>query len=161
MIRRPPRSTRTATLFPYTTLFRSGPARGSDGEGASLRRLGPRDACGGRGAWRHRLYVGIWAGLLVPSCRLRPRLARQPGRTSRARRGAGGIGYTWEYGLGYWFRRAVFDRARSEEHTSELPSLVRLSYAVFCLNKKTEHQYIIRYIYADHVSKLQIRKLVN
>src|SRR3546814_20311063 len=91
MIRRPPRSTRTATLFPYTTLFRSGPARGSDGEGASLRRLCPRDACGGRGAWRHRLYVGIWAGLLVPSCRLRPRLARQPGRTSRASRGAGGL----------------------------------------------------------------------
>src|SRR3546814_1002414 len=75
MIRRPPRSTRTDTLFPYTTLFRSDPY--------------PPDA----GA--------IW---------------RPP-----AGRGAAG---------------AVGLDARSEEHTSELQSLMRISYAVFCLKKK-------------------------
>src|SRR3546814_3075090 len=94
MIRRPPRSTRTDTLFPYTTLFRSRPR----GRG--------RSAQGGR----------------YPACGLAQ-------RTARARRGA---------------RRA--DRAaqgctgrahrRSEEHTSELQSLMRISYAVFCLKKK-------------------------
>src|SRR3546814_2094368 len=80
MIRRPPRSTRTDTLFPYTTLFRS------------------RAPC---------------------SCKARAAPARilPPNRfTSRA--------------------RAATDRSRSEEHTSELQSLMRISYAVFCLKKK-------------------------
>src|SRR3546814_1343662 len=85
MIRRPPRSTRTDTLFPYTTLFRS-PSR--DG---SLRADVPL-----RGAHRRA-----------------PRPDPQgDGRTRRRR------------------------RARSEEHTSELQSLMRISYAVFCLKKK-------------------------
>src|SRR3546814_11536115 len=74
MIRRPPRSTRTDTLFPYTTLFRSVPWR-------SLGRSPP------------------WSRLLRAS---------YGGRS----------------------------RARSEEHTSELQSLMRISYAVFCLKKK-------------------------
>src|SRR3546814_3556338 len=76
MIRRPPRSTRTDTLFPYTTLFRSASA--------------PRDR-------RHR--------------------ERAPfsNRSGRAR-----------------------EKGRSEEHTSELQSLMRISYAVFCLKKKTQ-----------------------
>src|SRR3546814_2777319 len=81
MIRRPPRSTRTDTLFPYTTLFRS-----------------------------------------------------------RARRAAGRTGLGWTA----WPRRAASSRRcsdgsavmRSEEHTSELQSLMRISYAVFCLKKK-------------------------
>src|SRR3546814_6359899 len=71
MIRRPPRSTRTDTLFPYTTLFRS----------ADRRWRCPGSACCGTG------------------CRARP-------------------------------------GSRSEEHTSELQSLMRISYAVFCLKKK-------------------------
>src|SRR3546814_5669348 len=75
MIRRPPRSTRTDTLFPYTTLFRSGGVAQGRG-GRALDRPGPNLA-------RHR----------------RP---------------------SW----------------RSEEHTSELQSLMRISYAVFCLKKK-------------------------
>src|SRR3546814_3196983 len=81
MIRRPPRSTRTDTLFPYTTLFRSGSHAGRNGSRQHVER-------------------------------------------------AGGI------------RRAVAGPAstssldRSEEHTSELQSLMRISYAVFCLKKK-------------------------
>src|SRR3546814_9647975 len=74
MIRRPPRSTRTDTLFPYTTLFRS-------------RR-----------------------------CRDRPRRCSKPATGSSSHR----------------------TTSRSEEHTSELQSLMRISYAVFCLKKKTK-----------------------
>src|SRR3546814_5996062 len=72
MIRRPPRSTRTDTLFPYTTLFRSGPRRSSCSPWCARSRRRRESAC-----------------------------------------------------------------ARSEEHTSELQSLMRISYAVFCLKKKT------------------------
>src|SRR3546814_1337096 len=85
MIRRPPRSTRTDTLFPYTTLFRSGqihdrhPAQGEVGH----RRQQP--------AMHDAGAVAVHGGLL-----------------------------------------------RSEEHTSELQSLMRISYAVFCLKKKKQ-----------------------
>src|SRR3546814_5384221 len=87
MIRRPPRSTRTDTLFPYTTLFRSG---------------------------RGDLVAGTRRPAGVP----RPAL----GRLCRLR-GAERI------------RPALL---RSEEHTSELQSLMRISYAVFCLKKKKQ-----------------------
>src|SRR3546814_10074410 len=87
MLRRPPRSTRTDTLFPYTTLFRS----------LVRTRRCPRRS-GGTGH-----DVGGW---------IRPgRGWRRPGR-----------------------RR----RTRSEEHTSELQSLLRISYAVFCLKKNNK-----------------------
>src|SRR3546814_2901708 len=92
MIRRPPRSTRTDTLFPYTTLFRS---------------LGNR--------------VRRW------------RLAakRSAGSGTRAAMAVTGYGRDtarpWLCTLG---------QSRSEEHTSELQSLMRISYAVFCLKKK-------------------------
>src|SRR3546814_7379601 len=89
MIRRPPRSTRTDTLFPYTTLFRS-----------AGRRRGTGQAAHGLGGAGDRL------------CKLQP-------RELRARCEAAGRG-----------------RLRSEEHTSELQSLMRISYAVFCLKKK-------------------------
>src|SRR3546814_1150947 len=82
MIRRPPRSTRTDTLFPYTTLFRSG--------------LGCR-------------YPG----------------GERPGLYPRAEQAAGEAGKDRPGG-----------DERSEEHTSELQSLMRISYAVFCLKKK-------------------------
>src|SRR3546814_3757375 len=96
MIRRPPRSTRTDTLFPYTTLFRS---------------AGAADAT---------------ARLLLP-----PRIAGRPhGNRSRLRRlQAAAGGQPRRPG-----RRTLL--ARSEEHTSELQSLMRISYAVFCLKKK-------------------------
>src|SRR3546814_3185091 len=88
MIRRPPISTRTDTLFPYTTLFRS---------------TRPRAAGGGR------------AG------------ASARGGT---RAQADSRGHLGRHGI-------QFNRfARSEEHTSELQSLMRISYAVFCLKKK-------------------------
>src|SRR3546814_1171158 len=82
MIRRPPRSTRTDTLFPYTTLFRSLPPEAliyKEDDGAS----------------GHKSLLAV-LGI------------------------AGASGYVW----------------RSEEHTSELQSLMRISYAVFCLKKK-------------------------
>src|SRR3546814_2293184 len=90
MIRRPPRSTRTDTLFPYTTLFRS------------ARRDGP-------------------AGVCFPDAQ--PRF--QMDGPVRDRR---------EHDPAHIVPRPI--KARSEEHTSELQSLMRISYAVFCLKKK-------------------------
>src|SRR3546814_3386170 len=86
MIRRPPRSTRTDTLFPYTTLFRSAEAPASPSRGFRQPLLPRAD----RGAPCRRRY---------PACGTPPAV-------------------------------------RSEEHTSELQSLMRNSYAVFCLKKK-------------------------
>src|SRR3546814_8572234 len=99
MIRRPPRSTRTDTLFPYTTLFRSHDQAGAGVGRPALHRL---DHVPGV-PWD--LRKGPRAGEALPEDRHR-----------RADRGRGG--------------------GRSEEHTSELQSLMRISYAVFCLKKK-------------------------
>src|SRR3546814_10246573 len=96
MIRRPPRSTRTDTLFPYTTLFRS--------HAIDHRR-------GARPRWH--VFAGERRGRALPD----PLAAVYRGRIRRV----GGSGQ----GL-----------SRSEEHTSELQSLMRISYAVFCLKKK-------------------------
>src|SRR3546814_18064330 len=103
MIRRPPRSTRTDTLFPYTTLFRSDGMNIFDGQ---CRRT------------QHDVLSG--------------RLHRAE-RQGNVRHGRGAFNVS--------NRRAAATRAtRSEEHTSELQSLMRISYAVFCLKKKnTEH----------------------
>src|SRR3546814_6293952 len=103
MKRRPPRSTRTDTLFPYTTLFRSAhygrgpqPQRPSQLGGQRDRRTGQLDA----------------------------------GCATATDRATGGYGV------------CVGDLGqRSEEHTSELQSLMRISYAVFCLKKKKSKQY--------------------
>src|SRR3546814_7399332 len=84
MIRRPPRSTRTDTLFPYTTLFRS-----------------------------HRVSRPAFARFFRPF-RVSPRTSAGTASGSRP----------------------AHCRRRSEEHTSELQSLMRISYAVFCLKKK-------------------------
>src|SRR3546814_7402940 len=96
MRRRPPRSTRTDTLFPYTTLFRSenrAPAIGR------VRHLHQREG------------------------------HRQPGRLDDAAQHR-------EIALGL----VEIGDARSEEHTSELQSLMRISYAVFCLKKKKKRE---------------------
>src|SRR3546814_4283129 len=103
MIRRPPRSTRTDTLFPYTTLFRS-----------SFLFL----------ARRRRLRGG--AAVRVGEQHQRPhhRAAaadRHRGIPQGAQAALAGV------------------RRRSEEHTSELQSLMRISYAVFCLKKKNKY----------------------
>src|SRR3546814_1510693 len=102
MIRRPPRSTRTDTLFPYTTLFRS--------------------VDGGLQDWLQH------AGQLP----LPPYIHRAPGADDQAR----------------------YQTVRSEEHTSELQSLMRISYAVFCLKKKnnTKHK-------NDHAMQQQITRI--
>src|SRR3546814_4073568 len=102
MIRRPPRSTRTDTLFPYTTLFRS-----------------PR-------ADRARPHRSSWPQ-----------------------------------------HRAACPMLRSEEHTSELQSLMRISYAVFCLKKKKKNKITIEYKqvedttrrYIHIIKRLQVSRL--
>src|SRR3546814_4276274 len=115
MIRRPPRSTRTDTLFPYTTLFRSQ-------EPVPLAVRGVQqvqDASADRALFRGR------------AARLLRRPGDQRGRAAVGaeadlpRRGADRL-------LGRLRQRA---QDRSEEHTSELQSLMRISYAVFCLKK--------------------------
>src|SRR3546814_10052941 len=102
MIRRPPRATRTDTLFPYTTLFRSAWPRSAD-----LAVAGPLHA---RRFDRSRDAAGRRPGVRPDPVRGQSRLY---------------AGAPYRY------------RSRSEEHTSELQSLMRISYAVFCLKKKT------------------------
>src|SRR3546814_1857236 len=116
MLRRPPRATRTDTLFPYTTLFRSlRVGRGLDAPGLDL--FLRRDL--------HDLSVAVVSAFLAHAVR---QLHGATLRTGRAR------------GLGQRVVRAPLPRLRSEEHTSELQSLMRISYAVFCL-KKTKTAY--------------------
>src|SRR3546814_8999761 len=109
MIRRPPRSTRTDTLFPYTTRFRSCIVGGKEsGEGGDVFRF---PIAGGVGDCEYRFQ------------RVGHHLARAAmGYEAGANRVAA-------HAL-----LAILDR--SEEHTSELQSLMRISYAVFCLKKK-------------------------
>src|SRR3546814_1653441 len=114
MLRRPPRSTRTDTLVPHTTLFRS-PATGRGG-----RQLGLRWAAD---ALRR---LGRAAG-----CRLfRRRRTAADARLGQLQLDAPGRRFV----AGEMRRHGT--RLRSEEHTSELQSLMRISYAVFCLKKK-------------------------
>src|SRR3546814_4818863 len=119
MIRRPPRSTRTDTLFPYTTLFRShalvGELRRADvigrGGAAAFEQL-----VEGRVELAQARDVGDVVGLLVDLVEV----------DHEHRRLALHAVHLVE-------RIAILER--SEEHTSELQSLMRISYAVFCLNK--------------------------
>src|SRR3546814_8410221 len=99
MIRRPPRATRTDTLVPYTTLFRSSRIVAAERQPAPAAGKGQAMAVGRHHDQRNVVHhpsprheLSIWPGL---------------------------------------------QQLRSEEHTSELQSLLRISYAVFCLNKKT------------------------
>src|SRR3546814_5269160 len=111
MLRRPPRSTRTDTLVPYTTLFRSGDSRREPDRG--------------------------------PLCLIRRRdhPVHEPESVvavARQQRGAVEVDPA----------RALREDERSEEHTSELQSLMRISYAVFCLKKKkkttrTSHRHYV------------------
>src|SRR3546814_1083072 len=105
MIRRPPRSTRTDTLFPYTTLFRSHTLKGS--------------------------AQGIGAFAMARAAAQVEAAAMNGDAAGRAE-GVDGL------------RIAIRDariEIRSEEHTSELQSLMRISYAVFCLKKKKNVSY--------------------
>src|SRR3546814_10032505 len=104
MIRRPPRSTRTDTLFPYTTLFRS-PQRST-----------PTKARASSSSWRATSHV-------------KPAMRTAPANIWDS---AGSHCHVCD------IRRVMLHR--SEEHTSELQSLMRISYAVFCLKKKNNTQ---------------------
>src|SRR3546814_9839957 len=123
MVRLPPRSTRTDTLFPYTTLFRSKPAA----------RFGPAGA-----RHSHRAAADLLRSLrdaALPACiRAHPcqHSVRHGGR-DRLALGFGRISVGSS--VGGIYRPAWHRGARSEEHTSELQSLMRTSYAVFCLTK--------------------------
>src|SRR3546814_2925102 len=111
MNRRPPRATRTDTLLPYTTLFRSEAADGEVVENAT-----GQGGRGGIGRFRRR-----WG-------------FRRLGGCSRRRTQQRPLQYLGDPILGAAIAR------RSEEHTSELQSLMRISYAVFCLkNKNNKH----------------------
>src|SRR3546814_7759750 len=105
MIRRPPRSTRTDTRFPYPTLFRSRRGRkGCHHSSTSARRRGRRRS--NRTTDQSPPLQGEgWVGMGFPTAQ------------ASGKRGAN----------------------RSEEHTSELQSLMRISYAVFCLTKKNNN----------------------
>src|SRR3546814_5774587 len=133
MIRRPPRSTRTDTLFPYTTLFRSAARAAAAGDVVGDRRA---QAAAGRRP----------GGQALPAAgrRLRRELQRlqfgrhlQPAQGAAADEPGAGARHAPAGGAGGPLRRPVRQAARSEEHTSELQSLMRISYAVFCLKKKT------------------------
>src|SRR3546814_6735058 len=117
MIRRPPRSTRTDTLFPYTTLFRSRHQRLGI---AHLARAGERRIFLEEGGRRRRRPAARGIQRLLR--RLAHRGLARPAGMRRQKRGVA-------------FERKI---VRLEEHTSELQSLMRISYAVFCLKKKTK-----------------------
>src|SRR3546814_5766927 len=106
MLRRPPRSTRTDTLFPYTTLFRS------EGDGTIQAVI--------TGLANHSGALISGYALCLGALAMRQQVYRK--RRDARRTPSGHRPLT----------------TRSEEHTSELQSLMRISYAVFCLKKKTQ-----------------------
>src|SRR3546814_7794795 len=130
MIRRPPRSTRTDTLFPYTTLFRSAVSE----EFRDQRWRHDRDKIGdskivGR---LHGVEADRRAGAGVPDQRLRR--VNESRRTERD--GGDGRGqHGCDTGHGLTSRRLSHAWWSSEAHPSELQSLMRLSYAVFCFRQ--------------------------
>src|SRR3546814_10367277 len=110
MIRRPPRSTRTDTLFPYTTLFRSG--------------IKPRPIilrlCLPKNNTIEPSPIPPWAVVLTRHGGTCPAACRKT------------------------------ENSRSEEHTSELQSLMRISYAVFCLKKKKKTTHNTQHTYTNY-----------
>src|SRR3546814_6825735 len=112
MIRRPPISTRTATLFPYTTFFRSVPFAGNP---ILTQRDLPADRAFPITSTGHAGFVDTGKGWWATFLGVRP----YDGRHFNTGR-----------------ETFLLPVTRSEEHTSELQSLMRISYAVFCLKKK-------------------------
>src|SRR3546814_2095981 len=133
MSRRPPISTRPDTLFPYTTLFRSPRPR--------LDHLGQGLLLVGGIAFHHLDQVGDEVGAaLVLVLDLRPgRLHRLVVGRDVVDPAAGDKAH--QEAAGQNAGKQPADHLRSEEHTSELQSLMRISYAVFCLKKKKTKQH--------------------
>src|SRR3546814_6335586 len=131
MLRRPPRLTRTDTRLPYPTLFRSRFARTRQARRRG--RVRQSDCAGGR----RRPHAAPPA---------RPASAALSGAPSRSRRRSGAATAPATPPTRHaaaWPSRT--SAGRSEEHTSELQSLMRISYAVFCLKKKTQQRLITTY----------------
>src|SRR3546814_4399917 len=126
MLRLPPISTRTDTLFPYTTLFRS-PRRIRPAHFPISGRADRNYAC--RSHFRQ-----LWSSVAL--WRRKRRYRRE--RTAFADRSPGRVGSGWAKIGSHPDCSGRYDR--SEEHTSELQSLMRISYAVFCLKKKKKRQ---------------------
>src|SRR3546814_1373383 len=153
MIRRPPRSTRTDTLFPYTTLFRSEREWAAVGWPAHRHRWAANRS-DPAADWPERpdapRHTGRQTGLYFRQRAAEPALPGcSAGRTGLHRAASRYRSGRWMVVI--WDRRfhragcaircdargsAGMGRLRSEEHTSELQSLMRTSYAFFCLNKK-------------------------
>src|SRR3546814_1429289 len=130
MIRLPPRSTRTDTRFPYTPLFRSEPGRGPGRDGGQVHGADGRPETRGEGLdCGHARY---------PSIDRTERLC--PTRVATLPSGCGSSNQVPSENPTRSSRRRAatlrWSGARSEEHTSELQSLMRISYAVFCLKTK-------------------------
>src|SRR3546814_8406023 len=136
MIRRPPRSTRTDTLFPYTTLCQSRGRRSTSAIPAKKQGIfndkgSTRLACTHSGDFHPANHHGVLVPIHSYHC-------------------AGDIRRVW---MGRQFHRLSHSHqplgrsCRSEEHTSELQSLMRISYAVFCLKKKKTHRTNTKHTY--------------
>src|SRR3546814_3060010 len=137
MRRRPPRSTRTDTLFPYTTLFRSERyrrrQRAMRGEANAFRPGRAR-----RRQFRTMDLGGEGSGGPVRLANLSP-AALQACSGRGAEKAVSGLNVAIRWGR-QGVSQADAGSSRSEEHTSELQSLLRISFAVFCLKQHTQEQ---------------------
>src|SRR3546814_1790042 len=129
MIRRPPRSTRTDTLFPYTTLFRSRDTLPLLHVARDVGIAGTLDACA-LGQLALDLHVVRHAGTRLAITTNHQRLDIGCGA---------GLGPAAVVDADVTVATEIRNARRSEEHTSELQSLMRISYAVFCLKKKNKY----------------------
>src|SRR3546814_2388310 len=134
MLRRPPASTRTDTPFPYTPLFRSGFILYDSNDRIVLCNLKYRD------------FFPVLSELLKPGTHFKDII--------HAAADAGVIVEAVTDPDAWITSRVEYHRrkSRSEEHTSELQSLMRISYAVFCLKKKNNNkQYNVHYLYSNQI----------
>src|SRR3546814_1660155 len=122
MIRRPPRSTRTDTLFPYTTLFRSWAAtiQGETGPAVTL---------------NAQIFLPVRREKELPAIIMVPGSGNIGTHHLAEAAALNSAGYAVLL-IDPFRARGIADTIRSEEHTSELQSLMRTSYAVFCLKKQ-------------------------
>src|SRR3546814_8162645 len=126
MIRRPPRSTRTDTLFPYTTLFRS-----------ALAAVPTLFLPFATTAFQAYAIATVQGALGIAACALMPGLLQDLAPPHLRARVLAALTIAAPFALA--ISPMATGLMRSEEHTSELQSLMRISYAVFCLTKKNNN----------------------